>query len=783
MKKIIALSCLIWSCFFFSFAQNRSDSLHIEHYNLHLTFTDFSSHVVYGSADLTAVAKVNGLSRIGLDLKNMTVDSVWLNATPTTNFSHIQELLNIDLQNSVNLNDTLQITVFYHGVPATDSYFGGFYFSGEYCYNLGVAFRDLPHNFGRAWYPCLDFFTDRSSYDFYIETENSKRAICGGNLVDSTATSNETIIWHWSLEETVPTYLTSVAVGNYAHYTDTVHGMTGVVPIDIYTYPQHYDRVAGTFSHLKDAFHIYEMRYGPYRWNRVGYVGVNFNGGAMEHATNIAYPNFAITGNGTYESLYMHELSHHWFGDLITCHQAEEMWINEAFGNYSEFVAAEILYPSSNPETDGYAAGIRNQHRSVLKKAHVDDGGYWALDQMPQEVTYGTTTYDKGGITVHTLRKYMGDSIFFESIKALLTEYEYQDITSVQFFDFLSQYSGQNLHDFYDAWIHQPGFLHFSIDSIRSTGTANEYRFYVRQRLNHALHFANSNRLDITFVSSDRQFFTLEHFAFDGELADGIVQLPFAPAFAIADYHEKMADAVVDYNLTVSGTGVKSANEANIKMSVDALADTTFVRIEDNYVAPDELHTPNPNVQMISPSHYWRIECAPEHSITGSIRFGCKGGSSNIDYELANGHTLNELMMLYRRDVSEDWQIIPVTRSGNANLHTSYLVVDSVRSGEYAFAIGTDPVKISNPDAGSYFDIYPNPAKHFFNIVLQNYDRKLSYSGAVYDMNGKQIKSFFVRDSKTKLNTSDWESGVYVVKIFADNQLVAAKKVSVIASH
>ena len=763
----------------FSYAQDRTDSLHIAHYDINLNITDFTDHVVQGFTDLQAVAKINNLPQIDLDLQQLTADSVLVDGVRVQNFTHEGNLLRIPLENTANQGDTMNVRVYYRGVPGTDSYFGGFYFSGEYCYNIGVAFRDLPHNFGRGWYPCLDFFNDKSTYTFNIETEAEKRAICGGYLSDSTLTDSNTIIWHWQLDEPVPTYLTSVAVGNYAHYADTVQGLEKIIPIDIYTYPAHFSRISNTFANLKNTIHIFEMRYGAYPWNRVGYVGVNFNAGAMEHVTNIAYPNFAISGNSNYESLYMHELSHMWFGDLVTCQRAEEMWLNEGFANYSEFVVAEILYPSDDPETDGYKAGIRDQHRKVLKKAHTDDGGYWALDQMPQDVTYGTTTYDKGGIVVHTLRKYVGDSVFFEALRAYLTQYQFQNATSQQFFDVMSQYTGQDLQDFFEAWVDQPGFLHFSVDSVRPTGNADEYRFYVRQRLSHAERFANSNRIDITFFSSDNQSITVDNFAFDGEFGEGVVSLPFDPVFAVVDLDEKLADAVVDYNVTFSAPSSKTMKEANVVVQVSELSSAAFVRVEDNYVAPDALKSANENITAMSQAHYWRIEVTPEAITGGRIRFTARTNSTGIDYELFNGHTVNEMLLLYRRDPSQDWQIIPCSKSAGTNTNYIYLVTEDVRSGEYTLAIGTDPNKVREHDKTMGMSVYPNPASGEMTVELSGCDMAKSYEGSLYDVQGKRVQTFSVSGSRTVVNTAGLASGAYILKVSDERATIATAMVTI----
>lgn len=774
MKKIGLLLVLIFA-YGLTFAQDRTDSLHIEHYDIHLNITDFTNHNVWGYTDLTAVSKIAALDHINLDLQRLVVDSVAIDGATTQSYNHTSNLLTVTLSHPLNVNDTAHLRVYYSGTPATDSHFGGFYFSGEYCYNLGVAFRDLPHNFGRAWYPCLDFFTDKSTYTFNIETETGKMAVCGGELFDSVPTSDNTVIWRWRLDEPVPTYLTSVAVGNYRHYADTVQGLERSIPIDIYTRPNEFNKIAGTFVHLKDVVHIYENRFGAYPWNRIGYVGVAFTGGAMEHVTNIAFPQLAITGNANYESLYIHEFSHMWFGDLITCNRAEEMWINEGFARYNEALADEMLYPSDNPATDGYKTNIRELHHGVLRNAHIDDNGYWALDSMPQEVTYGTTTYDKGGCVVHTLRQYMGDSIFFSCIQQMLQEFAFQNISTEQLFDFWSQHSGMDLHDFKDAWVSQPGFLHFAVDSIRPTENAGEYRFFVRQRLSHASNFGLSNKIDVTFFSSDNQRYTLDSFTFSGEFGEGVVRLPWQPVTAVIDINEEMCDAIIDYGFDLETTGAKNAANANVKLLVNAISEPTYFRVEDNIIAPDALKEPNEHITAISPDHYWRVVTIPENTLEGGIQFTVKAGNSGaVDYDFLQGHNFNDVVLLYRRDCTDDWRTIAADKSGN--LTTGKFSVNEIRPGEYAIGLGDGTVGLSNGNLQNNAVIYPNPVHDKLFIQINKIDKSQNLTCQIFDLNGKLVLKKKIAEGTSQINVNGLKSGSYIVKIVSPNSVISSSK-------
>ena len=95
----------------------------------------------------------------------------------------------------------------------------------------------------------------------------------------------------------------------------------------------------------------------------------------------------------------------HWFGDLVTCARAEEMYINEGFAEYMSYMFLETVY--GRPR---YMQEVRDNHRTMVHNSHLTDEGWWALADMPQDFTYGTITYNKGADVLHTLRSYLGDT-------------------------------------------------------------------------------------------------------------------------------------------------------------------------------------------------------------------------------------------------------------------------------------------------------------------------------------------------------------------------------------
>lgn len=772
-KSLAALFLLLVA--FGATAQNRSDSIHIAHYTLNLDVTDFVTRQISGNAELQIVSKMDDISMLNLDLQGFTVDSVWV-SQQNVPFQYQSPRLSIPVAD-FDAGDTLAVSVYYRGLPAVDPQWGGFYFSGGYAYNMGVGMSVIPHSFGRAWYPCIDEFTDKSTYTYNVRTDAEKMAVCSGVLTDSTLAADGTCVWTWQLTDPIPTYLSSVAVADYQCYRDTVHGMDRVVPIEVYAESSKMGQIPGTFQHLKTIFRALEQKFGAYPWQRVGYVLVPFMGGAMEHATNISFPNFAVDGTLNYESLVYHEFSHAWFGNYITCAEAETMWINEGFASYCELISDEIL----DPTRERFYENLLALHRSVLKNAHNDDDGFHALDNVPLNHTYGTTSYDKGSLAAHSLRGYMGDELFFTSLRTLFEQNPFSYMDSELLFQKLSQISGMDLTDFYLGWIHQPGFLHFSVDSVVAI-SGNQYRVHLRQRLYQADNFANSNRLDLQFVSASGDTHIVENVQFSGETGVVELTLPFAPAYAVVDPQSKYADAIIDYEREIESPTSWNCADAACRVTLTAGSAPVRIRVERNLVAPDPLKVENEQIVRISSNHYWRVEFVPADDLQGTLRFNYNAvNASMLDYELMQGYGKSHLLLLYRRNPQADWQIIPRTLSGSNS--TGSVTTAFLLPGEYTLAISESEVDIVENQEVGELKVYPNPATDFIYCQIPQSEKNCGKESLVeiIDTTGKVVLKRKVEGARLTLSIAELAPATYFLRVRIGKK--ALKPVSFIKSR
>ncbi|MBE9467806.1 MAG: T9SS type A sorting domain-containing protein [Bacteroidetes bacterium] len=744
------------------------DSVDVLHYSINLNITKFATKQIFGNTELTIVPKTDNLDVISLDLLKFTIDSITAENNSIENILYNDTLLKISLKTAISINDTINITVYYNGRPQQDAKWGGFFYTSDCAYNMGVGMASDPVCFGRAWYPCIDDFVDRATYDFNITVKDEHKAICGGTLSSTTNNGDGTKTYHWKLHNTIPTYLSSVAVGNYTAIVDSFTSVSGnIIPIDIYVNPSDSSNAVKTFKNLKQVLSGYESRFGKYPWERVGYVCVPFDAGAMEHATNIAYPISALDGSLSAETLYAHELSHHWFGNLVTCKTADDMWLNEGWASYCEAINEENLYGEKT-----FIKYVNNNHKNVLKLAHINDDGYRAVSGVPHDYTYGTTVYDKGADVVHTIRGYLGDSLFFSSIKNYLSAFSYNSVSSEEFRDFFSENTGVDLTDFFQAWVFSPGFSHFSIDSVSVINTGNEYEttVYVRQKLKEKTEFANSNRVELTFMDENWQMCTKTIF-FSGETGSQTFSLNINPKIVMVDYYDKIGDANINTYKTIKTLGNNIFSGVDFSAIVLNISDSAFIRVEQNWVCPDGFKKTVPHLLISDFDKYWKVEgVLPE-------TFSAKG---KFYYDFVNEDEKPEdgdsLILLYRRSAANNWREISHTWQGF--LLKGSFTTDSLLLGEYAVGywdLHAD-VNDNNLNNENSLQIFPNPStnKFTFRVNLQN-DAEVT----IYDILGKVALRKEINKQTMSFNwcPENKSKGVYFVTLKEKNKTIISKKI------
>ncbi len=748
----------------------RSDTMDVLNYNIYLDFMDYSNQNITASCQVLFKSKMNGINTISLDLLQMNIDSIKQHGI-SSSFSYNDTLLIVNLASLLNLNDTDSLTVYYHGTPQGDgSGFGGFYFQGNYAYNMGVGFWADPHNYGRVWHPCFDNFVERATYTTTIKTPINRSGYANGLIINENNTSNFNERT-WYLSQEIPTYLASVEVSDYTHvaqtYSSTLTGNT--TPVYLISSPSDTTNFKASFINLHAAVDAFENRYGPFLWDKVGFNLVPFNSGAMEHATNIAYP--IVTANGTlnYETLMAHELSHHWWGDLVTCRTAEDMWINEGFASYSERLFLEAVYGYSS-----YLEDVKANHKEVLHKAHINDGGYYAVSGVPHDITYGDHSYNKGSDIAHNLRTYMGDANFFAGLQSFLDTYKFQDVSALDFRDHLNSLSTTvDVTDFFNDWVFNPGYPAFYIDSLVTTSLGNgfEVEVFVHQKLKGTSQFFTNVPLEITFMDNNWTQQTLSLNA-TGEYSSTTFVLPFYPDFSYLNGNDKISQAVTAENNIITTTGVSNLSYPFLRYVTSNVSDSAFVRVEHYWVAPDEFQeSTNEWMYEISQERFWKVDGIFPTDFVADARIYFNGKtvlSGNLDTELTSlsGFIEDSMVVLFRENAATLWRELPDVELHTQGSHTDgygYFKIDKLIKGEYTFgwkksSVGT----IENTSKEISLELFPNPTSDWIQLKT-NLSFSKNSQVVIYNTLGEMVydSQFYA----SQINVSKLAKGKYILQI------------------
>jgi hypothetical protein len=754
----------------------KSDTFDILKYTINLDITDFANQKIKGNTVVRFTPKISGQNKIGLDLLKMVVDSIKQNSS-TLSYVYNDTLLRVDLSAVMNVNDTSDLYIYYHGTPQGDpSGWGGFSFSGNYAYNLGVGFGAKPHNYGRVWFPCFDNFVEKSVYEFNITTVLAKTSFCNGQLMSDVA-NGSVHTRKWILDKEIPSYLASVAVADYTQVNWNIAAAHGNLPVTLAARASDTIALKNGFVHLPNAVLGFENYYGPYEWNRVGYCLVPFNSGAMEHATNISYPQAATSI--AYESeLMAHELSHHWWGDLMTCETQEDMWLNEGMASYSERLFLEWTYNYGK-----YITEVKTVHDDIVKFIHLREKGFRAISGVPHEYTYGDHVYRKGADVAHTLRTYMGDAAFFAGLKYVLQQKAYKNMNSIEFRDLLQASSGQNLAHFFDNWVLNGGWPHFSIDSVKTTGTGAPYTstIYVKQKLFGAPALYSDVPLEVSFRDAawTKEVKTL---TMSGAVQSFTVQTNILPVYAGMNVDSKVSDAISSEVKTIktNSTITYALGRATMIVSNKGI-DSSYIRVEHNFAAPDPFKNNAFNFRLNS-QHYWKVDGILSNGFLGKLRLNYDGnktmsGNSYLDTCLTvfNG---DSIILLYRKNAADDWREVTNYTKFKISPKVGFCTVDTLKFGEYAFANGHSNVLTGiekNERHIVELNVFPNPASGMITVNVENYRVENNFRFVIYDMQGKIMKEIEKAGPSTTIDISRMAPGNYIINMLDGDKSLSNK--------
>lgn len=751
MKKILALFLVFIA--FFAKAQTPGDNFDVTHYEIHINEINFTNHTLQAQTVVT-LTTLSATNAIELELKTLTVSAVTSTDATISNFSQTGDVLTINLASSLAANATASFTITYGGNTFNESW-GGIMWTNGYVCNMGVGFESIPHNLGKCWFPCVDNFTDKATYDVYVTVPNDLTAVCGGNLEGTTDNGDGTKTVHYNVPQEIATYHISFVAGDYVEWTDTYNGMERDIPITVYVKPNQAGMVQGTFVNVKDIANFFENNFGPYPFNRIGYSITSV--GCMEHIDNIGITSGVLTGNTSQEEYVAHEMSHMWFGNKVTCATAEQMWLNEGFAQFCGVFYRSGIYGESD-----FQQAMSTKINSITKWCK-NESNWIPLNNVPQTMTYdNNAVYNRGAVVVNTMMNYIGRETFLEGMRSYLNTYNYSAATSEQLRDALTNATGIDMNGFFDTYVFTAGLPHYGVDLINVTPNGNQYDATVRMTYQHVgpEHVGQNNRVEVTFIDNGGQMQTTL-VNWDDSEANQNVTLDINPIAAFADYYNHFLDAKIDKNLTTTTTANLGV-EQQLTITVSSVTDSVMLRGEEHFVAPDN----NPNIPglTLSTRHYWNVLRLDfgEANVSGKFTFS---NNANMDGDIIQTEN-DSAVLLYRANINDTWHTIPYTQQGNWKL--GIFTVNDVPTGQYTIG-AIDKTQLGmgeNILDTKKMILTPNPTNNFVKISTKTENSEI----LIINNLGQTINSFPICGNDATISVENFPAGIYYVNLLDEKK-------------
>ncbi len=446
-------------------AEDTQQNYDVIFYDINIRVND-TTKILYGVVKIAALAAQDGVTAVQVDFyNNMTVDSI---KAPSGNLSYSRNgnVVTVNLDGSYDISEPFEFDFFYHGHPVEGG-FQAFSFS-TYLTKPVISSLSEPY-FSRTWWPCKDVNWDKAdSFNIAIEVDTAFYVGSNGTLDSIVDNGGNSHTFYYRVRYPMVTYLFSVAISKYTVWTQDYIYNDGqdTMPIVHATFPDRYSYALPRWGITPNAIAIFEDKFGPYPFLNEKYGHSNFTwSGGMEHQTMTS-----MTGSdfGFSEAVVVHELSHQWWGDMITCESWHDIWLNEGWASYAEAVYYLDVYGWS-------------YYRSYMNTMRYTGGGtvYCSDTTSVGQIFNPNLSYDKAAWVVHMLRGVVGEDKFADGIYAYYNSpYQYGALTTEEFKNVWEEATATELDWFFNEWIYGtylPNYQYYTYCEEADTGGFDFY--------------------------------------------------------------------------------------------------------------------------------------------------------------------------------------------------------------------------------------------------------------------------------------------------------------------
>jgi len=455
-----------------SFKNQKDVSVVADKYDMSFLHLDLlvtsSSTYVEGSVLMNATVLSPSLDTIYLELnQTLTLDSMKYNDVLITPVFENSELFVI--VDEMTEGDAFSLITYYHGASSSAGFFSGISSEHNSTYNKDVTWTLSEPFSARDWFPVRQSLEDKIDSVWQDYTcINTEMVGTNGLLTSVTENDDDTKTYHWKTNYPVSYYLLSFSVSDYMDYSIYAHpvqleGDSVLIQNFIYNETACLNNNKANIDLSDDILELFSEKYGLYPFHEEKYGNCLAEiGGGMEHQTMTTISGFSF-------GLNAHEMAHQWYGDNITCATWNDIWINEGFASYSEYVSAQYIQGQSTANS-----WMNSAHNNIM-------GSSGGSVYVPEDEIYygnewrifnGRLTYKKGAAIIHQIRYLVNDDdLFFEAMQNYTNEYTDGLATGLDYKNSIADFTGLDLDSYFDQWYFGEGYPTYAVEySYTETG-------------------------------------------------------------------------------------------------------------------------------------------------------------------------------------------------------------------------------------------------------------------------------------------------------------------------
>ncbi|TMC15137.1 MAG: hypothetical protein E6J34_22865 [Chloroflexi bacterium] len=421
---------------------------------------DFEQETVSGVAYTTFAALYEEVHTISFDAVELQIERVTLANGPELSYTTTDEKLIVHLDRTYQYGEVFTLAIHYHAKPRT-----GLHFikpAPEDPTRPVHAWTFGQPSYCRYWMPCHDAPNDRATTEIIVTVPSQFLTVSNGKLVEVTD-HGTTKTHHWLHDVPHAAYLISLVVGDFAVIKDNYKGK----PVTYYVRHDRKDDAPLYMGKTPAMMRFFSEYTGvDYPYDNYDQTVVEVYTGAMEHTTATTHgftllidQKASLDLGPEYVSVVAHELAHQWFGDLVTCRDWPNGWLNEGFATYFEELwnehdqGSDFFKHSMLDVKKGYLAEDRKYRRPVVYHVYHKQG-FELFDRH---------LYNKGGWVLHMLRHQLGDKTFRRALQVYLGRYREKEVITADLERTLEEVTGRSLARFFQQWVYSGGYPEFDV--------------------------------------------------------------------------------------------------------------------------------------------------------------------------------------------------------------------------------------------------------------------------------------------------------------------------------